>query len=294
MNGGENKMYDKSALSYDRILNFMENAPANIFFKDTECKYRFVTEVCAAVNGGKEHSIIGKTDLEIQIFPELGRQYYEDDKKILETGEGSQYISEFPLETGSLYFEIKKSPVIENGKIIGIVGVVTDITKLMLLEKELEELSFKDKLTGLYNRNYMEARSKKYVRANDFPATLIMADCNYLKTVNDTLGHEYGDMLLRQVATAIDETVPKGCVPMRIGGDEFLILCPKFTSDMAEKLIAQIKQSLVSKSNNILTLDVAFGYYTAEEDALTFDEALHLADQAMYENKRRLRERCKI
>lgn len=218
-NGGGDKMYDEAALNYDRVLTFMEEAPANIFYKDTECKYRFVTEVCCALNGGKEHSIIGKTDLEVQIFPDLGRMYYEDDKKILATGESSFYISEFPLETGSLYYEIKKSPVIGHGKITGIVGVVTDITKLMRLEKELEELSFKDKLTGLYNRNYMESRSKKYVRSDDFPTTLIMADCNYLKTVNDTLGHEYGDMLLRQVAKAIEETIPEGCIPMRIGGD---------------------------------------------------------------------------
>ena len=284
-------MYDETALNYDRVLNFMENAPANIFFKDTECKYRFVTEMCSVVNGGKEHSIIGKTDLEIQVFPELGRLYYEDDKKILATGEGSAYISEFPLETGTMYFEIKKSPVFENGKIIGIVGVVTDITKLMLLEKELEELSFKDKLTGLYNRNYMESRSKKYVRADDFPATLIMADCNYLKTVNDTLGHEYSDMLLRRVANALIETVPEGCVPMRIGGDEFLILCPKFTADMAENLIGKIKQCFRAKSNDFLSLDAAFGYYTAADDALSFEEALRLADQAMYEDKRTSREK---
>lgn len=282
-------MYDETALNYGRVLSFMENAPANIFFKDAECKYRFVTELCCVLNGGKEHSIIGKTDLEVQMFPELGRLYYDDDKKILATGEGSEYISEFPLETGSMYYEIKKSPVIENGEIIGIVGVVTDITKLMTLEKELEELSIRDKLTGLYNRNYMESRSKKYVRSDDFPATLIMADCNYLKTVNDTLGHEYGDMLLRQVAKAIEETIPEGCIPMRIGGDEFLILCPKFTAEKAEKLIARIKQCFISRSNNILSLDAAFGYYTAEDDTLTFDEALRLADQAMYEDKRKNR-----
>lgn len=286
-------MYDENVLNYDRVLNFMESAPANIFFKDRECKYRFVTELCSALNGGKEHSIIGKTDLEIQVFPDLGRLYYEDDKKILETGEGSEYVSEFPLETGSLYYEIKKSPVIENGKIIGIVGIVNDITKLMTLEKQLEDLSFKDKLTGLYNRNYMESRANKYVRAEDFPATLIMADCNYLKKVNDTLGHEYGDMLLRQMAKAIEETIPKECIPMRIGGDEFLILCPKFTADMAEKLITEVKQCFVSRSDSILILDAAFGYYTAEDDTLDFYDALRLADQAMYEDKRRSHENNK-
>lgn len=284
-------MYDAAALSYDKVLSFMEQAPANIFFKDTEGRYRFVTDMCDLLNGGEEHSIMGKNELQVQRFPELGRQYYEDDQHILATGESSEFVTEVPLPTGSLYFEIKKSPVYENGKIIGIVGVVTDITKLMRLEKELEELSFKDKLTGLYNRNYMESRSKNYVRSDDFPATLIMADCNYLKTVNDTLGHEYGDMLLRQVASALTETVPDGCVPMRIGGDEFLILCPKCTATMAEALIADIKQRFAAKSTDFLTLDAAFGYYTAEDDALSFDEVLHRADQAMYEDKRKSREK---
>ncbi len=157
-------------------LTGMEYAPGNIFFKDTECKYRFVSDLCCVLNGGEEHSVIGKTDLEIQVFPDLGRLYYEDDKKILATGENSEFISEFPFETGSLYYEIKKSPVIENEKIIGIVGVVTDITKLVQLEKELEELSFKDQLTGLYNRNYLESRKKKGFSDDLFPATVIMAE----------------------------------------------------------------------------------------------------------------------
>ncbi len=64
-------MFEKGALSYDEVLTFMESAPANIFFKDTECKYRFVTEMCSLVNGGEEHSILGKTDLAM----------YEDKKR---------------------------------------------------------------------------------------------------------------------------------------------------------------------------------------------------------------------
>ena len=147
-----------------------------------------------------------------------------------------------------------------------------------------------DKLTGLYNRNYMESRSKKYVRADDFPATLIMADCNYLKRTNDTLGHEYGDLLLQRVAKCIQEVVPEQCIPMRVGGDEFLILCTKFTAEDAEGLIERIRQEFARRSDDILTLDAAFGYYTAEDDTLTFEEAFHEADQAMYRNKKAARE----
>lgn len=71
----------------------------------------------------------------------------------------------------------------------------------------------------------MESRSKRFVRAGDLPVSLIMADCNYLKRTNDTLGHEYGDLLLQRVANVIQESVSPNDVAMRVGGDEFLILC---------------------------------------------------------------------
>ena len=126
----------------EMMKRFMHSAPVNIFFKDTECRYCFASEICDLVSVGENGSIVGKTDLEVQKFPEMGKMYYEDDKKILATGEGSQYISEFPMGNGeSLYFEIKKSAVRdENGNIIGIVGIVDNVTERVRLEKKVEEL----------------------------------------------------------------------------------------------------------------------------------------------------------
>lgn len=279
-------MDEQIGFNLEEVLLFMKSAPANIFFKDTECKYRFASEICALVNGGKENSIIGKTDKEIQKNKELGQLYYEDDLKIIETGKGSDYISEFPFETGSLYYEIRKNPVFHQDKIIGIIGIVTDVTKQIRLEKELEELSFTDKLTGLYNRNYMEVRSKNYVRKDDFPTSLIMIDCNYLKEVNDHLGHEYGDLLLQRITNSIQETISKESIAIRVGGDEFLILCPHHDHQQAEKLIEQLRESFHSKTDNILKLDAAFGYYTAMDDTLPFKEAFHIADKNMYAHKK--------
>ncbi len=279
-------MCEMDALNLSEVLDYLDAAPANIFFKDTQCRYCFVTQLCSTVNGGPEHSIIGKTDLEVQMFPELGRLYYEDDKKILATGEGSEYVSEFPLESGSLYYEIKKRPVFQDGEVVGIVGVVNDVTRRVELEEKFRDLAFRDQLTGLYNRNFLETRSRRDVCDSDFPVSLIVADCNLLKETNDSLGHEYGDLLLRRVASVLKETVPEGCVPVRTGGDEFLIFCPSFTHAQAQALIADIRHSLALKSDDILTLDVAFGCHTVDDDSLPFVEALKLADQAMYQDKR--------
>lgn len=171
-------------LNSEMLKRFMYSAPVNIFFKDTECRYCFASESCDLVSVGENGSIVGKTDLEVQKFPEMGKMYYEDDKKILATGEDSQYISEFPMEDGeSLYFEIKKSAVRdENGNIIGIVGIVDNVTERVRLEKNVEELSIIDGLTGVYNRNYLKYRVEEKKKNLVFPFTVIMSDCNYLKS----------------------------------------------------------------------------------------------------------------
>ena len=151
--------------------------------------------------------------------------------------------------------------------------------------KEAEELSYKDKLTGLYNRNYMEAHCEEWMQDEDCPITLVMADCNYLKQTNDTLGHEYGDLLLKRVAESIQKTMPKQSLAMRVGGDEFLLICRKCDHRQIETWIAQTRQELKEKSDETLKLSVSFGSYTVDHSSMSFQEAYHLADQAMYEEK---------
>ena len=168
-----------------------------------------------------------------------------------------------------------------NGNVQAVLVTTRDVTAI----KQAEELSFKDTLTGLHNRNYMESRSKNFVRSGDLPVSLIMADCNYLKRTNDTLGHEFGDLLLQRVASAIKESIPENCVAMRVGGDEFLILCTHCSGEKAEHLISTIQENLVRKSDTTLTLSVSFGVFTTEDENFSFKDAYELADQEMYRNK---------
>ena len=178
----------------------------------------------------------------------------------------------------------------EANNIQAVLAVTRDITTI----KEAEELSFRDKLTGLYNRNYMEMRSRENVNAKDFPVTLIMADCNYLKRTNDTLGHEYGDLLLQRVAEIFKETIPENCEVMRIGGDEFLIMGKNFSSESAAQFIAETKEKFVQKSDDTLTLSASFGMHTTEEGEFSFKQAYEYADQAMYKEKQKHHEGVKF
>ena len=278
-------------LDSEMMKRFMHSAPVNIFFKDTECRYCFASEICDLVSAGKNGSIVRKTDLEVQKFPEMGKMYYEDDKKILATGEDSQYISEFPMENGeSLYFEIKKSAVRdENGNIIGIVGIVDNVTERVRLEKKVEELSIIDGLTGVYNRNYLKYKLEEKKKKLIFPFTVIMSDCNYLKEVNDQFGHEYGDILLKIVAGTLKEEMPEDSPVIRMGGDEFMLLGNGIAEEKAFELMANIRESLKRKSKDKIPLSLAMGSYTVQSKDFSFDEVCHEADLRMYADKKRLK-----
>ena len=187
------------ALGYEEVMTFLRSTPANLFFKDTECRYLFISDVRTffPYGEGQEEDVLGKTDLEIWSSEEQARFYYEQDQKVLATGKGTGYITEVPREDGTVYYQIKKNPVVLEGKIIGIVGLIGDITERVRLEKQAENWAIHDELTGLYNRNYLKVKGAEQLKGAIMPITIIMGDCNYLKRVNDAYGHEYGDLLLK-------------------------------------------------------------------------------------------------
>ena len=277
-------------LSGEEMLMFMQYAPANIFFKDTECRYLFVSDgrTFFPCGEGRKEDVLGKNDLEIWHNEEQARFYYEQDQKVLAAGKGTSYITEVPREDGTAYYQIKKNPVVLEGKIIGIVGLIDDITERVRLEKQMEELSFRDTLTGLYNRTYLEARVKPALKRARLPITVVMADCNYLKKTNDTYGHEYGDLLLKRIARIIRSALPAGCTALRLGGDEFLILCEGCDAQQAEALVENIQSRFAKESDDRIPLSAAFGAHTTWTGEFLFAEAYRCADRAMYENKRKI------
>ena len=281
-------MATTTPLSYEEVLMFMRSAPANIFFKDTACRYRFISNECALLKG-RQGEVYGKTDLEIQVDRDRGQFYYEQDCQVLATGKGCEYVTQLELGGSRCWYQIKKNPVYLDGQLVGIVGFIDDITSRVELEKQIEELSFKDPLTGLYNRTYLEVRAKPALKEAKLPITVIMADCNYLKKTNDTYGHEYGDLLLKRVARIICRALPAGCTALRIGGDEFMILCEGCDEQQGKALVEDIQHRFAKESDDRIPLSVAFGAHTTRAGEFSFSEAYRRADRAMYENKRKMR-----
>lgn len=132
-------------INYDNFYNIIYTIPSNIFFKDTELKYRFCTHHWSQVN---DEDIIGKTDLEIRRDKENAYMAMETDRNIIRSGVGCKYVIKSELEGIVSYLELIKEPVFsDDGKVIGIVGLINDVTEKNLLEQEVKMSNEELKLT---------------------------------------------------------------------------------------------------------------------------------------------------
>lgn len=174
----------------------------------------------------------------------------------------------------------------EQGRLESVVVATHNIS----MTKRAEELSFQDKLTGLRNRNYLESLGDDLMNES-LPVSVIMMDCNFLKHTNDLYGHEMGDELLRRTASVLRRTAGEKFVPMRIGGDEFLLICPHTDRESACEVVQDLRLSLAAASDEVLTVSASFGVATAEAPGYTLTEIYHIADHNMYQEKRKVHAR---
>jgi len=172
-----------------------------------------------------------------------------------------------------------------NNEFVGYIGHCFDITDRKRVEDQLRHQGTHDGLTGIYNRSFFEEELARLERGRDFPISVIMADIDGLKLINDRLGHAVGDQLLQQAVGVLNSVFRAGDVLARIGGDEFAALLPATDSAAAEQIILRIKSRLLEHNAQLsnLTVQLSLGAATAERDNLT--GIFTLADQRMYADK---------
>ncbi|WP_160691425.1 HD domain-containing phosphohydrolase [Clostridium sp. C2-6-12] len=180
--------------------------------------------------------------------------------------------------------EIVMTNILLNGRIV-FHSLWRDISERKQMERKMEYLSYHDQLTGLYNRRFFEEELLRLDVKRNLPLTIIMADVNGLKLVNDSFGHTVGDNLLIKVA----EVMTSGCrcddVIARLGGDEFVILLPKTDKHEAGEIVKRIKERALNQKVESVEISISFGFETKKSSTEKIDDILKKADDHMYENK---------
>jgi len=170
------------------------------------------------------------------------------------------------------------------------------------LRESLRDQSIRDALTGLYNRRHMqESLQREFARAqrHESPVSLIMFDVDHFKNFNDEHGHEAGDLVLKELAAMLQRSTRGEDIACRYGGEEFLIIMPGATTDLAEKRAEELRSTVeraltIRHSGKRLGVTVSLGVATYPDHAGDVDQALLKVDEAMYAAKQAGRNTVKV
>jgi len=144
---------------------------------------------------------------------------------------------------------------------------------------------YRDKLTGLYNKNFFEEELKRLDTKRQLPISIIMGDLNGLKLINDAFGHEMGDRALKFVANNMKESFRKEDIVSRTGGDEYMALLPRTDTKTAEVIVKRLKNKINSTPLEFIKLSMSFGIATKEDSSQDINEVIRKAEERMYHYK---------
>jgi len=161
------------------------------------------------------------------------------------------------------------------------------IASITQTSKQEEALSLRehDQLTGLYNRKYYEDTIHEIDKPGNLPITLVMADVNGLKMINNTYGYTAGDELLRLFAGVLKKECRETDIVARTGGSEFVILLPRTTLETAKKIVQRIKDELSAKETDKLPLSAAFSFGTKTKSNEMFEQIYKNMEEIIVQQK---------
>jgi len=294
------------ASANQRLQDIIEFLPDATFVIDSDKKVIAWNRAVEEMTGVPKEEMLGKSDYAYAI-PFYGKPYpilidkafnINEDKQspndIREIRERNitfvQGTSFFPTLYGGkgAYLWGVASPLFDrDGNLAGAIESIRDTTEQKLLEDRLKYMSLHDSLTGLHNRAYFEEEMRRLESGRDDSVGIIVCDVDGLKLVNDTLGHENGDLLLMAAAGVIKDSFREGDIVARIGGDEFAVLLPNSKKKIIENACKRIQEA-VAKHNAVnpeLPLSISVGFAARSDMSTSMSDLFKEADNKMYREK---------
>ena len=278
-----------NSVSFTEFANMLRVLPSLIYLKDADGRYVFSTQYWHHLDhyDDPDWTITGKTDIEIRKDTENAKKAMESDKRIISSGVGTSYIIEENEDDTQEFLQLIKEPLKdENGRVRGIIALINNVTEEELLKRKLEKISYTDELTGVWNRTFYEDYIRD-IKEDKFPISIISADCDNLKKVNDRYGHMVGDEYIRMSVTMMKTILPEEALICRTGGDEFVIFMENTDSETARRFV-----NILSEMEDIFQiveqkLSVSFGCCTMEksDSKAGIEDYIAQSDAEMYKCK---------
>ncbi len=276
----------------EQLQMILDEMPIIIAYVDNQSRYHFINRAFEQWFGTTRADAVGKQSWEV-----IGSPLYEKIRPQIErvtAGEEVRYEAERPAADGTKHvFDVHYLPhKAEDGRVLGHFGIVHDITTRKQNEKLLEYLATHDQLTGLPNRTllseHLQLAMSRSARAGHKVGALFV-DLDRFKNVNDTLGHDAGDRLLKAVAGRFRAHVRASDMVARLGGDEFVVLMDDVreiqeAAALAQKLVTVLAEPFTVDGHD-LYVTASVGVAVAPEDGLDPASLLKHADIAMYRAK---------
>ncbi|MCW8093042.1 EAL domain-containing protein [Alteromonas sp. ASW11-130] len=261
----------------------IENISEGVFITDTNFKFISVNTAYCKYTGETRNQALAS----YMYFHQYPEAFTEEIKKTLKT-KGNWFGEVESVRVNGERYEIELNLDAvhdEDGKISHFVGVFSDITSRKSTEKELLKLANTDPLTELPNRSFFQASHHNLVRRTE-PHALLCLDMDNFKKINDSLGHQTGDILIKQIAKRLQRITGNDATCYRLGGDEFSVLMED-TSDIhtithyAQSVLDSLSRPfIINKQEFVLGASIGIAFYP--DDGNTPQEILKNADTAMY------------
>lgn len=282
----ENALRDAS----ERLRLITNSVPAHIYHVDPERRVTFSNQAAEEFVGKPADEIKGRLIAELytsQVFALISTELDLAFK-------GQQTTVEYALD--ERHFRLTFVPESGDSGVSGVYGLASDVTALKQVERELRKLALFDPLTGLPNRRRLDEKLAEAISRSERTREItgvIFLDLDHFKQVNDTLGHDVGDELLKEFGRRVAHSIRKTDTACRLAGDEFVVVLENLATErdaalVAEKVILAMRSPAEIKGH-ALTLSASMGIALRRDGELDGEALLRRADAALYEAKRRQR-----